>query len=458
MSARILVVDDVPANVRLMEARLLAEYFEVLTAGNGIAALQLCETASVDLVLLDVMMPGMDGFEVCRRLRANPRTAHIPVVMVTALDQPEDRVRGLESGADDFLTKPVNDLALVTRVKSLLRLKMLTDELRLRASTGVELGIEAIPAPQGENTQKTRGRVLVVDDRPSSYERIVKFLSAEHAVGVCSDPQDALFKAADGGHDAVIVSSGLAGYDYLRLCSQLRSLERTRATPLLVVVGTDQEAGLVRALDIGVNDYIRRPIDRNELLARVRTQIRQKQYQEKLREAVRSTLEMALTDPLTGLHNRRYLDTHLAGLFDSATARGKPMALIICDIDYFKQVNDLHGHAVGDEVLREFAERVRRNIRHADLACRYGGEEFVVAMPDTDLGYAIAAAERIRREVDAHPFVVAEGREQVAVTVSIGVACREGQGDAPANMLRRADIALYHAKRAGRNRVMTEAA
>src|SRR6476620_8813653 len=119
MTARVLVVDDVPANVKLLEARLSAEYFDVVTASGGEEALAICERAECDLVLLDVMMPDMDGFEVCRRLKCNPLTHHIPVVMVTALDQPSDRVRGLEAGADDFLTKPVSDIALISRVRSL---------------------------------------------------------------------------------------------------------------------------------------------------------------------------------------------------------------------------------------------------------------------------------------------------------------------------------------------------
>src|ERR687886_1132822 len=135
MTARVLVVDDVPANVRLLEARLSAEYFDVLTAASGTQALQICQRAQCDIVLLDVMMPDMDGFEVCRRLKANPKTHHIPVIMVTALDQPADRVRGLEAGADDFLTKPVSEIALLARVRSLVRLKMVTDELRMRALT-----------------------------------------------------------------------------------------------------------------------------------------------------------------------------------------------------------------------------------------------------------------------------------------------------------------------------------
>ena len=165
MTARILVVDDIPANVKLLEVRLLAEYFEVLTASNGADALETCENGKVDVVLLDVMMPDMDGFEVCRRLKSDPATSHIPVVMITALDQVSDRIRGLEAGADDFLTKPVNDLQLMTRVRSLVRLKMLTDELRLRASTTRNIGIEELLSrrqPAGEATP----RVLLIDELP----------------------------------------------------------------------------------------------------------------------------------------------------------------------------------------------------------------------------------------------------------------------------------------------------
>src|SRR6266702_8110557 len=180
MSARVLVVDDVPANAKLMEARLTAEYFDVVTATSGAEALAICERAQCDIVLLDVMMPEMDGFEVCRRLKAGPRTHHIPVVMVTALDQPSDRVRGLEAGADDFLTKPVSDIALVARVRSLTRLKLVTDELRMRATTSQEIGI-ADPLLAAVADPGRGGRILIIDDRASSYERIAGMLAAEHA-------------------------------------------------------------------------------------------------------------------------------------------------------------------------------------------------------------------------------------------------------------------------------------
>src|SRR5512142_1453590 len=251
MTASVLVVDDVPANVKLLEARLSAEYFDVMTASNGAEALTIAERGECDIVLLDVMMPDMDGFEVCKKLKSNPTTHHIPVVMVTALDQPSDRVRGLEAGADDFLTKPVTDVALISRVRSLARLKMVTDELRLRALTSKEIGIES---PEREAVAETgkNGRILIVDDRKSSYERIVATLSAEHTIDVETNSVEALFHAAEGNYDLLIVSLGLKDFDGLRLCSQLRSLERTRQVPILAIADAAQNTRLLRRLEIGV--------------------------------------------------------------------------------------------------------------------------------------------------------------------------------------------------------------
>lgn len=457
MTARVLVVDDILANVKLLEARLTAEYFEVLSAMNGLEALTVCEQAQPDIVLLDVMMPGMDGFEVCRRLKSKPSSAHIPVVMVTALDQVADRVKGLEAGADDFLTKPVSDVALVTRVKSLTRLKMLTDELRMRSATSREMGFESdLDIDQIVGTAK--GRILVVDDRRSTSERIQTMLSQVHAVTIEPDPQEALIKAVDGQYELVIISMALANYDPLRLCSQLRSIDRTRMLPILLVIDPEDQPRLLRALDIGVNDYLLRPIDRQELLARVRTQIRRKRFTDHLRDNVQQTIEMAITDGLTGLHNRRYLMTHLATLTEKATLRDRSLSLLILDIDHFKSINDTYGHDAGDEVLREFADRMRSNVRGIDLCCRYGGEEFVIVMPDTDMALAYVVAERLRQRVASEPFSIAGGQKQIDVTISIGLGTLESGSDTADQLLKRADIALYRAKKSGRNRVVADAA
>ena len=316
MTARVLVVDDVPANVKLLEARLSAEYFDVVTAMSGIEALAICQKAECDVVLLDVMMPDMDGFEVCRRIKNDPATHHIPVVMVTALDHPSDRVRGLEAGADDFLTKPVSDVALIARVRSLARLKLMTDELRMRAVTSKEIGIQN---PEHEAIADTgrHGRILIVDDRASSYERVSAMLATEHTVDVEGNPNEALFRTAEGNYDLLIVSLALENFDGLRLCSQVRSLDRTRNLPILALADADDNARMVRGLEIGVNDYLLRPIDKHEMLARARTQIRKKRYTERLRDNVQMSIEMAITDPLTALYNRRYMESHLSALVDA---------------------------------------------------------------------------------------------------------------------------------------------
>lgn len=456
MTARVLVVDDVDANVKLLEARLMAEYFEVCTARSGPEALHICARERADVILLDVMMPGMDGFEVCRRLKTDPRTQHIPVVMVTALDQPSDRVKGLDAGADDFLTKPVDDIALITRVRNLARLKMLTDEMLMRASTEEQMGFGTLGVRLDQFGRG--GRILLVEDRGRSAERIMEALKEEHHLERESDPAAALLRLPDGNFDLMIVSLSLEHADGLRLCSQVRSLDRTRHLPIMIVIEPGDDAKLLKGLDMGVNDYIVRPVDPNELLARVRTQIKRKRYTDYLRTRLEETVEMAILDPLTALHNRRYMTSHLKTLFEESSQRGKPLSVLLLDIDYFKVVNDSYGHDAGDSVLREFAARVRRNIRGIDLACRLGGEEFVVVMPDTDLAKAYLVGERLRQCIAAAPFYAGERIGTLEVTASVGVAALEFPDDTPELILKRADQALYCAKRDGRNRVVADAA
>jgi two-component system, cell cycle response regulator len=456
MTARVLVVDDVPANVKLLEARLSAEYFDVVTATGGEEALAICERAECDLVLLDALMPDIDGFEVCHRLKTNQQTHHIPVVMVTALDQPSDRVRGLEVGADDFLTKPMSDVALIARVRSLARLKLMTDELRMRAVTSRDIGLEN-PERDAIAEAGRNGSILIIDDQPHCAERLARILRGEHRVDVEMEPNDALFRVAEGDYDLLIVSLSLANFDGLRLCSQVRSLERTRNVAILAIADADNNARLVRGLEIGVNDYLTRPIDKNELLARVRTQVRKKRYTERLRDNVQMSIEMAITDALTGLYNRRYMETHVGTLVEQAIARSKPLTVLILDIDYFKSVNDGWGHDAGDDVLREFALRIRKSIRGIDLACRYGGEEFVVVMPETDMAVATVVAERLRRRIATEPFPIQQGQRKIDVTISIGLAALRPEDNAAA-VIKRADQALYRAKRDGRNRVVPDAA
>lgn len=455
MTARILIVDDILANVKLLEARLQAEYFETVPAFGGAEAVDICQDQRIDVVLLDVMMPGMDGFEVCRKLKGAPETCDIPVVMVTALDQPQDKLQGLQAGADDFLTKPVDDIALITRVKNLARLKVLNDEMKLRAATSSQLGLP--PRLLNDDEQASNGRVLLIDDHQRSADRIVDALRKKHAVTVEHDPRAAIEQARADNYDVMLVSLDLKETDGLRLCSQIRSLDETRHLPLIILVDAGEEARLLRGLDLGVNDYLIRPIDRNEMLVRIRTQIRRKRQSDFLRAALVESVEASVIDALTGLHNRRYLNTHMKALIDKALEQDTQLAVIVADIDHFKSVNDTHGHDAGDLVLRQFAGRFKENTRSVDLACRFGGEEFVLVMPNTDLEAAYHIAERLRVSVSAAPFDIGHG-QQIDVTTSVGISILEFADDTPETIFKRADNALYAAKRSGRNLVMADAA
>jgi len=397
------------------------------------------------------MMPGMDGFECCQKLKADVETSHIPVVMVTALNEVHDRVKGLEAGADDFLTKPINDIALMARLKSLVRTKMLMDELRLRDQTGAQMGVknpsEALLA------DVTGARVLLIDDDMAQIKRIRESLVTDYDVDSVNEPEHSHNVAMGGNFDVIIISTMLDEVDGLRLATQFKSQEALRHVPIVILVDEFEQHIVLKGLEMGVNDYIVVPADPSELRARIRTQVRRKRYQSALKSNYQESISMAITDSLTGLHNRNYLDAHLENMVRSSLANYKPLSLIIMDMDHFKSVNDDYGHDCGDQVLQQLAKLITADVRTSDLAARFGGEEFVVLMPGAKLEDAIEAAERTRARIERTPFTITHEVGQINKTTSIGVSTLNPMGDTGAELLKRADQALYQAKDQGRNKV-----
>ena len=454
MTARILIVDDTPANLRLLEAKLTAEYFEVVTAADGMSALDIAAANAPDLILLDIMMPGLDGFEVAKCLKSNPNTQHIPIVMVTALTDSADRVRGLEAGADDFLSKPVNDVALFARVRSLTRLKVMMDELRIRHMATGRFDMTG-KDPYGDDGGAVTGKVLLVDGMKQAAALVRGYLDeAGHTVTHVTTSAEAIEMAQSGEFDLVIMAHRLdGGGDGLRLCSQLRSQDETRHVPILLILDEGDLKLLAKGLDIGVTDYLVRPFDKNELRARTRTQIRRRRYHDRLRNLLVDSVSLAYTDTLTGVYNRRYMNDHLAHKIAEIGETAKPVSVMIFDLDRFKQVNDTYGHPTGDRILKGVAERVGTSIRDIDLLARYGGEEFVVIMPSTPAEVALSVAERLCDRLAEEPFVIPGQPEPLPVTVSIGVATTTDPAETVEALLSRADAALYAAKNGGRNQV-----
>jgi two-component system cell cycle response regulator len=449
MTARILIVDDVAANLRLLEARLLAEYYQVATAQDGEDALSLAASWKPDLILLDVMMPGMDGFETCRELKRDPATRQIPVVMVTSLDANAERVRGLDAGADDFLTKPVDFTTLLARTRALVRLKRLLDEWRVRGDTARALGLDADAAAQ---PSVVGARALVVDDDDAAADQVQEALLAEGILaGRATGEAEMLALTQAIGFDLVVISLSMMADDPLRLASRLRAGEATQAIPMLVIAEPEQRDLVLRGFDLGANDWLLRPLDPLELRARARNQIRRKFYQDRMRTDLGHALELALTDPLTGFYNQRYLSRHMQTLMAAGQPNG--LAVLMLDVDHFKQVNDRWGHQVGDQALMLIAQTLRVRVRVFDSVARYGGEEFVVVMPGTGELDALSAAERLRGAVEEVRFVPEPGVSH-PLTISVGVACcPPGGNTTPERLIQAADQALYAAKRAGRNRV-----
>lgn len=452
MTARILVVDDILPNVKLLEAKLSSEYFDVITAMGGKEAIEKAEAESPDLILLDVMMPDMNGFEVCKHLKDSPKTSHIPVVMVTALTDTADRVNGLDVGADDFLSKPVDDIALMARVRSLVRLKMIVDEWRVRENTSTSLGLNE-ESTTLHSVSPENARVLVLEDKSFEVQKIKDVLVVDNdEVMAAPDGKEALALAADNELDLIVVSLNLSEEDGLRMCSLLRSSESSRSVPILAICEEGEMNRVARSLEVGAHDYILRPVDPNEFLARVRTQVRKKRYQDHLKNKYKESLNLALTDSLTGLYNRRYLMAHLEKLIEKNMRTNKSLCVMMLDIDHFKSINDKYGHDAGDEVLKTFASRINRNLRNIDLMARIGGEEFCVVLPDVSHDVAVQVAERVRTDVCEEAFKLGED-EYLDVSVSIGGVLNQKDFMEPSDALKQADEQLYNAKENGRNRV-----
>ena len=386
--------------------------------------------------------------------KSRAATAHIPVIMVTSHNSTEEKIRGLDAGADDFLSKPINDITLFARVRNLMRVKMMFDELKLRETTSQELGLSAFLVDHSFNKDE-HGCVLVAANDPAQARAWAACIRSRLPVStiVANSEDGATSIARENIPDVFIVCQNLAnGGDGLRLVAKLRTNLDTRQSAIILVVEDGKMETATKGLDLGASDYIHAPFDPNEMVARLRSQMRRKKYSDRLRSNVRDGLKMAVIDPLTGLYNRRYATQHMQRIIEQSGKSGLPYAVIMMDLDRFKSVNDTHGHEAGDNVLKEFARRLQENLRGIDLVARLGGEEFLVVLPDTGPAEVEFAAERLRNAIDQTEFDIGGGK-YIPVTVSIGVAFGGPEDKIPSVLIQQADTALYESKTAGRNRV-----
>ena len=447
MTATVLVVDDLEQNVKLLEAQLLSEYYTVITASSGKMALDKLKEHEIDVILLDVMMPEMDGFETCKKIKSDPETIHIPVVMVTALSDIEDRIKGLEAGADEFITKPVNNIALFARVKSLSRMKSIIDELKLRNKVSEELGGKIIELTDNFIDSK----ILILDDDVLQAKNIKSYLSPLTSNVYNLSSQKELDSFDSFAPDLVIISCQIDIEDPLRIGVMLRSRSDFKNSVLMLLAEEENITMVIKGIELGMNDYFIYPVDKSELQARVKTQLRRKKYQDDLRKELEESVDLSTKDGLTGLFNRRYLDIHINQIITKIHQTDQKLCMLMLDMDNFKEVNDKFGHPAGDAILKHLSKILKSSFRVTDLIARYGGEEFVVLLNNINLREAYKIAESMRKKISNTKFYIPNNIKPLHKTISIGAA--EYNNDLVEDFINNADKALYVAKNNGRNKV-----
>jgi two-component system cell cycle response regulator len=453
LAGKILIVDDVSTNRILLKVKLTSACYQTVQASTGAEAISAARTEQPDLALIDLGLPDIDGLDVCRRLRADPLTRHIPLIAVTADTSDATRIEALRAGAADVYRKPVEDIVLLARIRGLLRAREAAEELGMRDLTYREFGFA-----EATSDFAPPARIAVVAWHGETAFRWIRILQSQLPDRIrMVVAEEALHEwAPEAVPDLFLICADPARPgDGLRLMSELRSRHATRFSAVCVALPRDAREAAAMALDLGAGDLIEDGADPTEIAHRIRVQIDQKHRFDRLRASVATGLKMALTDPLTGLYNRRYALPHLARIAGHAKTTGRSFAVMLMDLDRFKAINDTYGHAGGDAVLVEVAERFRTNLRAVDLVARIGGEEFLVALPDTSLAAARTTAERLRSVIEERGVRLPSGGT-AQVTMSIGLTMSEIGDDGPDRieaLVARADRALLAAKAEGRNQV-----
>lgn len=454
MSGRILIVDAVPTNRIVLRVKMLAAQFAVEACASSAEARAIIANQCPDLILVNLSDPTEDRHGFCTALRADPNTSTIAIIAVGTADTSRARFAALDAGADDVLARPIDDALLLARIRSLLRARSVTEELLLRDSTSRALGF-----CENRDSLVNTGRITVITPEAAPMPELIATLNAGLGHSVVVQTASAVLRHTDDVHCAdLLIIPAAAPCDHavalFSLVSDLRSRVDTRLASLLVMVPDGKPEVGAMFLDLGADDVVMQNALPQEIILRAKALVRRKQLHDALRRNLLDGLQAAVTDPLTGLFNRRYVDHHLARMSEQSAVAGSALAVMMIDIDHFKAINDTYGHAAGDRVLVALAARLRDNLRAVDLVARIGGEEFLIAMPRTSARQAQGAADRLRRLVNQTPFDLGEAYAPIPVTISVGVALSDEAGqDQPDThlMCDLADAALYRAKSAGRD-------
>lgn len=464
MQGKILIVDAISTNRIVLKVKLASAFYEVVQAATADEACVAALRHAPDLIISAMALPDCDAAELCTRLGRHPQTRAIPMMVVAHRPTSDARLKALEAGVQDVMIKPIDDTLLLARVRSLIRAHNSAAEWQMRDDTSRALGFAEDAMDFGPP-----GRSVVVGADAVTAQNWIRQLRPHLRTNLTYAPPETALRDLSPGKIPdifilVLQDSDTHSGEVLRLLAAIRATAITRHAGILVLQPRANPGLGAYALDLGADDLMTDGFDTVELSLRVKAMMRRKRIADQLRATVRTGLKAAVSDPLTGLHNRRYAMPHLARVAEHAAATGRSFAVMVADLDHFKQINDIYGHASGDAVLIEVARRLRENLRGVDLVARIGGEEFLIVMPGTPLTEARIAASRLCRKIGGQGFKVPGAEEPITVTVSIGVTLgglrdpaqeqQDQDQDQDANaLLDAADKALYAAKLQGRNQV-----
>jgi two-component system cell cycle response regulator len=447
MTAKILIVDDLKFNVDLLEEHLQNDLYEIHRAYNGQEALSKTLSVRPDLILMDVMMPVMDGFSATKTIRQTPEISHIPIIMITALTSVDDRISSLFCGADDYMNKPINYLLLKKRIKSLLRLKSLTDEIILRA------GIDgAISNNNVLDIDIAGSKMLIIDEDTELINSISSKLKRKNLIiDVCKDSKKAIASCLGDNYSLIILNTEITDVNAIELCVKIRNNTQLKHIPILILVDEYDEDTLMKGLEIGINDYFLISHEISELMAKVVLQIKKFHFVENLRVKY---LRNATMDKLTQTYNRNYLESYFKNLIANLQKEERSSILCVIDIDDFKKLNDVYGHTTGDKILKSIASIFLKNIRSSDFIARIGGEEFVIILHDVIREEARLIIDQLREKVSDAQFLDYSESNKVKCTISAGIDEIQ-KNDSLASAVDRADKNLYKAKNSGKNMIIS---
>jgi len=450
---KILIADDEPLNVKLLEANLSREDYSVIHAYGGQEALEKVETELPDIILLDIMMPGIDGYEVTRRLKSSTKTRDIPIILITSLTGSDDKAKGMEAGADEFLNKPVNTTELPVRIKSLIRLKEYQEQLKSRNKSEASL----VATSQSITPVKSRKDIpviLLVEDNETDCRLFRAHLNGQpyHMKNVQTG-EEALSVCAKEKVDLLILDVVLPGIDGFDVCRHLKDNDATRKIQILMATSLNDLESQIKGIELGADDFLIKPIHKDELTVRVRALLRKKLYLDMLSTKYETPFHAAITDRLTNLYNRDYFYHFIDFEIKRCNRQNQALGLIMLDIDDFRTVNDTYGQLTGDRILKEFGNIIKTHIREIDLAVRYGGDKFMLVLPYVNKAQAEGIAERIRETVTTYDFLNTPDGAVIKMTASMGIAVYPEYAKTVADLVDNVDKALDRAKKEGKNRV-----